>query len=92
MCLRSGVFRLSFIRFRKGERLSQPEIGVTADLSRMDFTRDDTAAGATRPVHNTTLADDEDCRLKDTYEELLNSGYLVGIRDYLAGPRLKRFA
>ncbi len=50
----SGVFfRLSFIRIRKGERLSQPEIGFTADLSRMDFARDDTAAGATRPVHNT---------------------------------------
>ena len=58
----------------------------------MDFTRDDTAAGTTRPVHNTTLADDEDCRPKDTYEELLTSGYLVGVRDYLAGPRLERFA
>ena len=42
----SGVFfRLSFIRIRKGERLSQPEIGVTADLSRMDYAHD-TMAGA----------------------------------------------
>ena len=53
---------------------------------------DDTPAGATGPVHNTTLVDGEDCRLKDTYEKFLISGYLVGIRDYLAGPRLERFA
>ena len=58
----------------------------------MDLTPHDSAAGTTRPVHNTTLADDEDCRPKDTYEELLTSGYLVGVRDYLAGPRLERFA
>ena len=53
---------------------------------------DDLTAGATRPVHDTTLADDEDCRPKATYEDLLNSGYAAGVRDYLAGPRLERFA
>ena len=53
---------------------------------------EDAMAGAARPVHNTTLADDEGCRPKDTYEELINSGYSVGIRDYLSGPRLERFA
>ena len=53
---------------------------------------EDHTAGAARPVHNTTLADDADCRPKDTYEELLNSGYAVGIHYYLAGPRLERFA
>ena len=53
---------------------------------------DDATAGATRPrpVHNTTLADGEDCRLKDTYEELLHSGYVAGIRDFV--PRAARHA
>ena len=53
---------------------------------------DDAPAGATGPVHNTTLVDGEDCRLKDTYGKFLISGYIVGIRDYLAGPRLEGFA
>ena len=53
---------------------------------------EDHTAGAARTVHNTTLVDDADCRLQDTYEELLSTGYAVGIRDYLSGPRLEQFA
>ena len=45
-----------------------------------------------RTVHNTTLVDGLDCRPMGTYEELLHSGCVTGIRDYLKGPRLKAFS
>ena len=76
--------------FPEGGEPFSNETGSTADLSRMEQQLiDDLTAGATRPVHDTTLADDEDCRPKSTYEDLFNSGYAAGVRDYLAGPRLQ---
>ena len=88
-----GSRSYKLIAFPEGRAPFSIETGSAADLSRMDQQLiDDYTAGATRPVHDTTLADDEDCRPKATYEDLLNSGYAAGVRDYLAGPRLERFA
>ena len=52
---------------------------------------DDAPAGATGPVHNTTLVDGEDCRLKDTYGRFLISEYSSALElntQYEPTPRL----
>ena len=72
--------------------VSEPPSLATAPDGRMDSLINLYTTEPDRTVHNITLVDGLDCRPMGTYEELLHSGCVTGIRDYLKGPRLEAFS